>query len=109
MTGVLTKPIELTIIVPVLNEVKLIADFIEDLKQQWSHPQELLIIERGSTDGSWEWLQTHFKKNSYQTPPGRAQQMNFGAQRASKKWLYFLHIDSHLPKDFDQILSNAIH
>lgn len=109
MTGVLTKPIELTIIVPVLNEVKLLADFIEQLKQQWSHPQELLIIDGGSTDGSWEWLQTHFKKNSYQTPPGRAQQMNFGAQRASKKWLYFLHIDSHLPKDFDRILSNAIH
>lgn len=33
MTGVLTKPIELTIIVPVLNEVKLLADFIEHLKQ----------------------------------------------------------------------------
>ena len=45
MTGVLTKPIELTIIVPVLNEVKLLADFIEQLKQQWSHPQELLIID----------------------------------------------------------------
>lgn len=109
MTGALTKPIEFTIIVPVLNEVKLLADFIEQLKQQWSHPQELLIIDGGSTDGSWEWLQTHFKKNSYQTPPSRAQQMNFGAQRASKKWLYFLHIDSHLPKDFDRILSNAIH
>jgi glycosyltransferase involved in cell wall biosynthesis len=58
MTGALTKPIELTIIVPVLNEVNLLAEFMSHIRQQWSKPQELLIIDGGSSDGSWEWLQT---------------------------------------------------
>ena len=79
------------------------------IRQQWSKPQELLIIDGGSSDGSWEWLQTHYKKSSYQTNSGRGRQMNFGVQKASKKWLYFLHIDSRLTKDFDLVLSNAIH
>ena len=91
MTGALTKPIKLSIIVPVLNEVNLLAEFMSHIRQQ-SKPQELLIIDGGSSDGS-EWLQTHYKKSSYQTNSGRGRQMNFGVQKASKKWLYFLHID----------------
>jgi len=43
MTGALTKPIELTIIVPVLNEVNLLAEFMSHIRQQWSKPQELLF------------------------------------------------------------------
>jgi len=109
MTGALTKPIELSLIVPVFNEIRLLPDFMESLQQQWSQPHEVLMIDGGSSDGSWEWLQTHWKKNSYQTITGRAQQMNFGAQHATQKWLYFLHIDSRLPNNFDRIISEAIH
>jgi rSAM/selenodomain-associated transferase 2 len=108
MTGTSTKPIELTIVVPVLNERKLLPAFVTHLQQQWSAPHELLLIDGGSTDGSWEWLQSKFKKGIYQTATGRAQQLNFGAQKATKKWLYFVHVDSRLPKNFDAHISSAI-
>lgn len=108
MTGVSTNPIELSIIVPVLNEIEALPKFIAHLKQNWNPVHELLIVDGGSTDGSWEWLETHLKKGVCQTVAGRAYQMNFGAQMASKKWLYFVHIDSQLPKNFDLHITQAV-
>ncbi len=108
MTGASTNLIELSIIVPVLNELELLPTFVVQLEKQWNQPHELLIVDGGSTDGSWEWMKTHLKEGVHQTLPGRANQMNFGAQLASKKWLYFVHVDSRLPKNFDLYITHAI-
>ena len=108
MTGVSTNPIELSIIVPVLNEIEVLPKFIAHLKKHWNPSHELLIVDGGSIDGSWEWLKTHLDSGVYQTAAGRGSQMNFGAQKASKKWLYFVHIDSQLPKSYDLHITKAI-
>ena len=47
----------LSIVVPVLNEIDQLSHFIAHIQDQWQQPQELLIIDGGSTDGTWEWLQ----------------------------------------------------
>lgn len=108
MTGASTNLIELSIIVPVLNELELLPTFLAQLEKQWNQPHELLIVDGGSTDGSWEWMKTHLKEGVHQTLAGRANQMNFGAQLASKKWLYFVHVDSRLPQNFDLYITHAI-
>jgi len=97
---------KLSIIVPVLNEIDQLSCFITHLKNQWQQPQELLIVDGGSTDGTWEWLQKN-SIPSYRSCKGRAQQMNFGALKATTDLLYFVHVDSKLPKHFDRILFEA--
>ena len=97
---------KLSIIVPVLNEIDQLSCFITHLKNQWQHPQELLIVDGGSTDGSWEWLEKN-SIPSYRSAKGRALQMNLGARNATTSLLYFVHVDSKLPKHFDRILLEA--
>ena len=108
MTGASTNRIELSVIIPIRNEIELLPRFISHLQRQWSRPHQFILIDGGSTDGSWEWMQSHFKDESHQTELGRANQMNFGVQIAKKELLYFVHVDSQLPKYFDLHIAQAI-
>ena len=62
MTGTLTNKSSLSIIIPVLNEIDLIADFITHLNEVLQDPQEIIFVDGGSTDGTWEWLQKNCVK-----------------------------------------------
>ena len=84
---------KLSIIVPVLNEIDQLSGFVAHIQNQWQQPQELLVVDGGSTDGTWEWLQKKSIK-SFRSVKGRAQQMNFGAHNATTSLLYFVHVDS---------------
>ena len=108
MTGALTNKSSLSIIIPVLNEIDLITDFITHLNEVLQDPQEIIFVDGGSSDGTWEWLQKNCKKNIHQTEVGRANQMNYGASKASFPFLYFVHVDSKLPQNFDQIISSQM-
>ena len=45
-----------TIIATVLNEVKEIARLVPSLLAQDPPPAEVIIVDGGSTDGTWDWL-----------------------------------------------------
>ena len=45
-----------TIIATVLNEVKEIARLVPSLLAQGPAPAEVIIVDGGSTDGTWDWL-----------------------------------------------------
>ena len=62
MTGALTNKPRLSIIVPVLNEIDFISDFISHLENVLSSPQEIIFVDGYSSDGTWELLQTQKKK-----------------------------------------------
>ena len=94
MTGTLTNKSSLSIIIPVLNEIDLIADFITHLNEVLQDPQEIIFVDGGSTDGTWKWLQKNCSKSAFQSEAGRAHQMNYGASKASFSFLYFVHVDS---------------
>ena len=42
------------------------------------------------------------------SPPGRARQMNYGAQRANGDILLFLHADTQLPAGYDEYVHTAL-
>ena len=42
---------KLSIIVPVLNEIDQLSGFVAHIQNQWQQPQELLVVDGGSTDG----------------------------------------------------------
>ncbi|MGA1029200.1 MAG: TIGR04283 family arsenosugar biosynthesis glycosyltransferase [Flavobacteriaceae bacterium] len=97
----------LSLIAPCWNERTLIPQWVDMILQQKESPLELIVVDGGSTDGSWEWLQKHPQINAFQTTKGRAQQLHFGAKKASGALLFFVHIDTQLPLGFDGFIKKA--
>ena len=107
MTGALINKPEISIIVPVFNEINFINDFISHLKSTCQTRQEIIIVDGGSTDGTGKLLESLTDISVFQTKTGRANQMNFGAKIAKTSLLYFVHVDSILPQNFDTLILNS--
>lgn len=84
----------ISVIIPVFNEGKNIAATLQRLERL--DPDELIVVDGSSSDRTRQICQG-FGVDLYVTPKGRAQQMNFGARRASGDVLLFLHADTRLP------------
>lgn len=54
----------ISIIATVLNEAQSIDRLVQSLLAQSLRPQEIVIVDGGSTDGTWEKLQSHAKASS---------------------------------------------
>ncbi len=97
--------VELSLIVPILNERSQLLEFFANLKQQQDLKLELVICDGGSTDGSWEWLQQQHPDwadfKTIQSPSGRGRQLNSAVEIATGEWLLFLHIDSRFTDPLD--------
>jgi rSAM/selenodomain-associated transferase 2 len=98
MNTVLMTQVDLSIIVPILNESEELPGFIENLQRQKGLRYQLIFVDGRSEDGSSEWLRQQLvQKQDYsvvQTERGRARQLNCGAGHANSEWLLFLHVDS---------------
>ncbi len=97
----------LSVIVPVRNEADCLPALIADLRAQHRPPDEILVVDGGSTDGTPE-LAARLADGLIESPPGRARQMNRGARVASGSVLWFLHADSRLPPDATLSLLTAL-
>lgn len=97
----------ISIIIPVYNEAELIAQQLLKLQEQISssnYVSEIIVVDGGSTDETF----TIASKINFicliKSEKGRAKQMNAGAYQANQEILYFLHIDSTPPKNFDNYI-----
>ena len=99
---------QISIIIPVLNEEDYIKKVLLNIKNNAASNQikELLVIDGGSEDAT---IKTALNEGArvISTAKGRALQMNTGAAIASGDILYFLHVDTLPPKDFDLEILNA--
>ena len=84
----------ISVIVPVLNEAKTIAATLEALRGL--APYETIVVDGYSADGT-ALIAANFAVKIYTSERGRARQMNYGAQQASGDVLLFLHADTRLP------------
>ena len=84
----------ISVIVPVLNEAKTIAATLEALLTL--APYEIIIADGGSADRTRE-LAGQFQVKVISAERGRGRQMNRGAGEASGDVLLFLHADTRLP------------
>jgi glycosyltransferase involved in cell wall biosynthesis len=73
-----------------------------------SKKHELIFIDGESTDGTWEWLKKQKSLKALQTKKGRARQLNLGAEKTTHDVLYFVHVDTLLPKCYDQLIQQAL-
>ena len=90
----------ISLIVPLLNESVRLPSLLNDL---FALDAQIIIVDGGSDDGSWEMLQEKHLNQKYahflitKSERGRAKQMNAGAKLATGDVLLFLHADSQLP------------
>ena len=92
-----------------LNEAQSIVKALKHLNASSSHHliKEILVVDGGSSDKTVELALNHGASVLY-AAKGRAKQMNYGAQFATGDILYFLHVDTLTPEDFDQQIVKAL-
>lgn len=99
----------MSIIIPVLNDAAALSSLLVSL-QPVRDSAEIIVVDGGSADASRSVAERHAHRLLH-TAPGRANQMQAGAQVATGCWLWFLHADSvlspsllaemqQLPEDF---------
>ncbi|GGE09567.1 TIGR04283 family arsenosugar biosynthesis glycosyltransferase [Psychroflexus salis] len=101
----------ISIIIPVYNEAKIIKSQLLLLQQKLSkhnYVREIIVVDGGSTDQTFQIASTLDFIKLIKAKKGRAKQMNTAAKIANEKVLYFLHIDSTPPKDFDYYIAHQI-
>lgn len=100
---------QVSVIVPVLNEAPLIRPFLSNLRKRTSGV-EIVLVDGGSADGT-DRLAQGFCDQLIQTDErSRAKQMNAGADAASGDVFWFLHADAEVPveslNEIDRIMSD---
>src|SRR5262245_36310521 len=99
-----------SVIVPVLNEEKSIGATLQPLTSL--APHETIVVDGGSDDRTCA-ICGQFPIKLFSAERGRARQMNYGASRASGDVLLFLHADTRLPasawRDIASALSDSRH
>lgn len=87
--------VQLSVIVPVLNEAARISESLRSLERLRRRGHEIIVVDGGSTDGS-SARAVGLADQVLTATMGRARQMNTGANAASGAVLLFLHVDTEL-------------
>lgn len=93
---------------PALDEAAGIGRAVESVLRQ-AGPVELIVVDGGSTDGTLERVaELAPEAVCLMSEPGRARQMNRGAEAAHGEVLLFLHADTRLPDDALERVRQAV-
>lgn len=101
------SPVNLSIIIPVLNEADGIAATLQELAPLRARGVQVIVVDGGSHDNSLAQAQP-LVDHALAGPQGRARQMNSGAALAEGKVLLFLHADTRLPDAADTLVLDAV-
>lgn len=97
----------ISIIIPALNEAEGIEDTLRALIPLRQSGVEVILVDGGSTDQTIE-LSESLVDLVVKSPRGRAVQMNTGAVASSGDVLLFLHADTLLPDNANQLILEAV-
>lgn len=102
------KEKKISIILPVLNEAECLSSCLQTLQMYRRRGHEVIVVDGGSEDGSID-IALPLVDRLLHSKPGRALQMNKGAQMASGDLLVFLHADTKLPENGQRVLELIAH
>jgi rSAM/selenodomain-associated transferase 2 len=97
----------LSIIVPVLNEARVITALLEQLAPLRTRGAEVIVVDGGSSDETLA-IAAALADGAIASGQGRAAQMNAGAAAASGDTLLFLHADTRLPDNADRLIEASL-
>lgn len=99
-------PINLSVIIPVINEEKNLIKILANLEK---HPDiEFIFVDGGSQDNTVKLIKEANFKVILSPILRRSYQMNLGAENAQGKILLFLHGDTLLPPNYAQIINDTV-
>jgi len=103
------RPKSISIVIPVLNEEDNITALLSYLRKSTSSKniKEIIVVDGGSSDKTVA-LAVENNVKVIRSEKGRSKQMNYGAQNARGDILYFLHVDTLPPKNFDESILNSV-
>lgn len=96
----------LCIIIPVLDEAASLAGFLQSLRPFRQRGARIVVVDGGSRDDTLAIAREHADL-ALLAPRGRAAQMNAGAAACPADVLLFLHADTRLPANADQLVRRA--
>ncbi|SNC77603.1 transferase 2, rSAM/selenodomain-associated [Hymenobacter gelipurpurascens] len=99
----------LSVIIPTYNEAANIGRLVAQLRQ-YAQPEtiEVLVVDAGSADDTAQVARQAGATVLQAPKPGRAAQMNYGAQHATGELLYFVHADVGIHPDYVATLRSAV-
>jgi rSAM/selenodomain-associated transferase 2 len=99
--------LQLSIIIPALNEAGCIRDILQQLQALRAQGHEVILVDGGSCDETIALAQP-LVDQLLPAPAGRALQMNVGAQAAGGQMFWFLHADTRVPDKAAQLIIEAL-
>jgi rSAM/selenodomain-associated transferase 2 len=98
---------DISVVIPVLNEAETLGGTLSALGPHRARGLEVIVVDGGSDDGT-PAVARPLADRVVTAPRGRGAQMNAGAAVARGDVLLFLHADTRLPDDFDQLISQGL-
>ena len=95
----------ISVIIPIKNEIKYVAECLKSLKAQTHRDFEVIFVDGGSTDGTRQFLQENIEKTGkfilLDNPAGdAASARNIGIKNAKYEYVTFLDGDSYIDNDW---------
>ena len=108
-----------SVLMPTYNRMDVLPEVLDSLENQWNAPEfELILVDDGSDDGTWEWLQQREFKIPvvllHQENKGPATARNFAIKNAAGDYLVLLgddtvpdrywlksHMEAHKARNYD--------
>lgn len=94
---------DISIVVPVYNTKKFLKECFESIAYEFPKNGEILLVDNGSTDGSFELCKDFAEKNKFVRvlncpTPGAAAAKNCGLKHAKGKYVWFIDSDDYIKK-----------
>jgi rSAM/selenodomain-associated transferase 2 len=97
----------IAIIIPALNEAATLEATLRPLQSWRRAGHQLILVDGGSSDDTVS-VARPLVDRVLGSAPGRALQMNLGAEAACGDLLLFLHADTRLPPEADRLILRAV-
>lgn len=97
----------ISVIIPAYNEGKTIVNTLRHVLKPNDPNVEIILADGGSTDNT-KTLAAKHGVTVLDSPPGRAACQNFGAKKSKGDILLFLHSDTLLPPNWNDLIRNSL-
>ena len=92
-SGQMRTDVLISVVIPVLGDLKALAEIVAHLKSSTGTPDEIIVVD-GANDTNCAALCAEHDCIYVRTKPGRGYQLDAGASHASGNVFWFLHADS---------------